>query len=132
MASYRKIHLFDLDIPGKVTLKESNATLPGQALCAVPDTPAGTLGLSVCYDLRFPSLFQRLRFDLGADVLLIPAAFTVPTGEAHWEARAQQLGSATNCRGCFQRVQEFVVFLSPRVLTLEFDGEVPRPGRSCC
>ena len=56
-ASYRKVHLFDLDIPGKVTLRESGATLPGAALC-VADSPVGRLGLSVCYDLRFPEFFQ--------------------------------------------------------------------------
>ena len=79
-----------------MTLKESRATLPGDAL-VVTDSPVGRLGLTVCYDLRFPELYQRLRFEHGADVLLIPAAFTVPTGQAHWETllRARAIETQT-------------------------------------
>jgi deaminated glutathione amidase len=88
---YRKIHLFDLeytpengDESKKIQLKESLFTEPGQGLVAC-DSPVGRLGLSVCFDVRFPELYQRLRYDMGAEVMLIPAAFTVPTGQAHWE-----------------------------------------------
>ncbi|GJP50024.1 hypothetical protein CLOM_g9178 [Closterium sp. NIES-68] len=83
-AAYRKIHLFDVDVPGGPVLKESNSTLPGSAVVSAV-SPVGKLGLTVCYDLRFPELYQRLRFDHDCDVLLIPAAFTQKTGEAHWE-----------------------------------------------
>lgn len=85
VSTYRKAHLFDLDIPGKVTLRESNVTLRGEAPPPAVPSPAGVLGLAVCYDLRFPELFSRLVHGGGAQLLLIPAAFTVPTGEAHWE-----------------------------------------------
>ncbi|KAL6774295.1 hypothetical protein ACKKBG_A24455 [Auxenochlorella protothecoides x Auxenochlorella symbiontica] len=83
-AVYRKIHLFDVDVPSGPVLLESRFTAPGsQAVtCA---SPAGVLGLTTCYDLRFPELYQHLAFDKGADVLLVPSAFTVPTGKAHWE-----------------------------------------------
>ncbi|KAK7343252.1 hypothetical protein VNO77_11860 [Canavalia gladiata] len=83
-ASYRKIHLFDVDVPGGRVYKESSFTEAGEDIIAV-DSPIGRLGLSVCYDLRFPDLYQVLRFKHGAQVLLVPAAFTAVTGEAHWE-----------------------------------------------
>eukprot|EP00041_Stephanoeca_diplocostata_P032946 m.1074168 g.1074168 ORF g.1074168 m.1074168 type:complete len:283 (+) comp24237_c0_seq33:269-1117(+) len=78
VASYRKIHLFDVDIPGGAVLQESKSTSPGHECMVVP-TPFGTLGLSTCYDLRFPELYTELAAR-GADILLIPSAFTVPTG----------------------------------------------------
>jgi predicted amidohydrolase len=86
-ATYRKIHLFDVDLSatGGPVLTESAFTAPGDGLAARA-SPAGVLGLSTCYDLRFPAVYQRLAFDLGADVLLVPSAFTVETGRAHWEA----------------------------------------------
>ncbi len=83
-ARYRKIHLFDVDIPGGPRLLESNGTAPGNEL-VVADSPAGKLGLSICYDLRFPELYLAL-CALGAGVLLVPAAFTLTTGKEHWEA----------------------------------------------
>lgn len=82
-AHYQKAHLFDLDMPGHQTLLESNFVLPGRRLVAL-DTPAGRLGLSICYDLRFPELYRRLRLK-GAEVLACPSAFTKVTGQAHWE-----------------------------------------------
>jgi predicted amidohydrolase len=83
-ARYDKIHLFDVDIPGrKEPYRESAHVAPG-ASAAVVDTPAGKLGLSVCYDIRFPELFRHLS-DSGAQLLSIPSAFTAPTGRAHWE-----------------------------------------------
>ena len=82
-ALYRKIHLFDVDLVEKgESYRESNSMYPGDELVAV-DTPAGRVGLSICYDLRFPELYRRL-VDDGATIFTVPAAFTVTTGEAHW------------------------------------------------
>ncbi|HET9620273.1 MAG TPA: carbon-nitrogen hydrolase family protein [Kofleriaceae bacterium] len=85
VATYRKIHLFDIDIPGGATLRESATTAPG-ALdgVAVVNIAGAPVGLSICYDLRFPELYRRLVKDLGAEVLVVPAAFTAHTGAAHW------------------------------------------------
>jgi predicted amidohydrolase len=83
-ARYDKMHLFDVDIPGKAeSYRESNNTAPGAHAVLVP-TPAGLLGLSVCYDMRFPELYRQLSA-AGAQWFSIPSAFTVPTGRAHWE-----------------------------------------------
>jgi nitrilase len=82
LASYRKIHLFDVDLPG-VSLRESRGVAPGDKAVSAA-TPLGRIGLSVCYDLRFPELYRAL-VDQGAELLLVPSAFTVPTGSAHWE-----------------------------------------------
>ena len=83
LAVYRKIHLFDVDLPGRVTVRESDAKLAG-ADVVTASTPLGAIGLSICYDLRFPELYRRLTF-AGAQILSVPSAFTFPTGEAHWE-----------------------------------------------
>jgi predicted amidohydrolase len=83
-ARYDKIHLFDVDLPTGESWRESALYDAGQEAVVVPDTPVGKLGLTICYDLRFPELFQRLS-DAGADVVSVPAAFTVPTGRAHWQ-----------------------------------------------
>ncbi|KAK9811273.1 hypothetical protein WJX72_001005 [[Myrmecia] bisecta] len=83
-AAYRKVHLFNVDVPNGPVLMESKTTAPGTELVAC-DSPVGRLGLSVCYDLRFPELYQRLAFDMAAQILLVPSAFTVVTGKAHWE-----------------------------------------------
>lgn len=93
-ARYDKIHLFDVDLPDGISWRESAVYGPGEELAAV-DTPWARLGLSICYDLRFAELYRRLS-DAGASVLLIPAAFTVPTGKAHWETllRARAIESA--------------------------------------
>jgi len=82
-ASYNKIHLFDVSIPGQVQLQESKTTAPGTRLEVCDDTPAGALGLSTCYDVRFPELYSEL-VERGARILSVPSAFTVPTGRAHW------------------------------------------------
>ena len=83
-ARYDKIHLFDVDIPGRIeAYRESRHVAPGAA-AAVVDTPAGRLGLSVCYDVRFPELYRYLSA-AGAQLLVVPSAFTAPTGRAHWE-----------------------------------------------
>ncbi|MDH3305676.1 MAG: carbon-nitrogen hydrolase family protein [Gammaproteobacteria bacterium] len=82
-ALYRKIHLFDVDLVDKQeSYRESRSMYPGDELVAV-DTPCGRLGLSICYDLRFPEMFRRL-VDDGVTVFTVPAAFTVTTGKAHW------------------------------------------------
>lgn len=83
-AYYDKIHLFDVDVPGVAAehYRESATTQPG-ARPVVAVTDLGRVGLTVCYDLRFPALFHRLGV-LGMDLLVVPAAFTVPTGRAHW------------------------------------------------
>jgi nitrilase len=84
VARYDKIHLFDVAIPGRdEQYRESNHVTPGRDL-VLADTPAGRLGLSVCYDMRFPELYREL-VARGAEWLSMPAAFTVPTGRAHWE-----------------------------------------------
>jgi predicted amidohydrolase len=81
-AVYRKIHLFDVDLPDGTKLLESQTVEPGSDT-VVAEAPFGTLGLSVCYDLRFPELYRRL-VDSGAIALAIPAAFTLTTGKDHW------------------------------------------------
>jgi deaminated glutathione amidase len=84
VARYDKIHLFDVTIPGRdEQYRESTHVTPGRDL-VVADTPVGRLGLSVCYDMRFPELYRELVAQ-GAEWLAMPAAFTVPTGRAHWE-----------------------------------------------
>ena len=81
---YDKIHLFDVDLPERAeTYRESAHVAPG-AQAVVIDTPVGRLGLSVCYDVRFPELYRHLSAQ-GAQLLAIPSAFTTPTGRAHWE-----------------------------------------------
>lgn len=86
IARYDKMHLFDVSISDQETYKESDTTEPGDELVVV-DTPLGKLGLAVCYDIRFPPLFTEL-YLRGAQILAIPSAFTVPTGQAHWHALA--------------------------------------------
>jgi nitrilase len=88
-ARYDKLHLFDVDVPDNAaeTYRESDTTAPGSGP-VVADTDFGRIGMTVCYDLRFPALFHRLSV-LGMDVLVVPAAFTVPTGRAHWHALLQ-------------------------------------------
>ena len=81
-ALYRKIHLFDVDLDDGESYRESNSMYPGDEVVAV-DTPAGRLGLTICYDLRFPELFRRL-VDDAVTLFTVPAAFTVTTGKAHW------------------------------------------------
>ena len=84
LAIYRKIHLFDVKLPDcEESYQESWSMYPGDEVVAV-DTPAGRLGLTICYDLRFPELYRRLIED-GATLFTVPAAFTRPTGEAHWQ-----------------------------------------------
>ena len=94
-ATYDKIHLFDVDLPTGESWRESNVYSAGKGVVLVNGTPVGKLGLTICYDLRFPGLFARLA-ESDADVIAVPAAFTVPTGKAHWHvllrARAIEAG----------------------------------------
>jgi deaminated glutathione amidase len=83
IASYRKMHLFDIDLPGLEHLKESRSVVAGETL-VVADSPAGPIGLSICYDVRFPELYRALSRQ-GARVLAVPSAFTDRTGKDHWE-----------------------------------------------
>jgi deaminated glutathione amidase len=85
LACYRKLHLFDIDIPGQVCFKESAHVLAGKEVVAVTlPTELFTVGLAVCYDLRFPELFRAL-VDRGAELILVPSAFSQVTGKDHWE-----------------------------------------------
>ena len=80
---YDKLHMFDVDLDSGESWRESNAYQPGEALSVTDSTPAGRLGLTICYDIRFPALFDALG-RAQCDMIAIPAAFTVPTGTAHW------------------------------------------------
>jgi len=94
-ASYDKIHLFDIFLDGKPATGESRRYAPG-ARAVMAETPWGPLGMTICYDLRFPQLFRDYAM-AGATMLFVPSAFTVPTGQAHWEtllrARAIENGA---------------------------------------
>jgi len=94
-ARYDKIHLFDVDLPNGEVYRESERIRPG-AQAVLASTPWGPLGMTVCYDLRFPQLYRDLA-QAGAAIIGIPSAFTVPTGEAHWHvllrARAIETGA---------------------------------------
>lgn len=95
LASYNKIHLFDVDLPTGESRRESDMITAGDKIVSV-DSELGKIGMSICYDVRFPHIFRKMAKD-GAEILTIPAAFTVPTGEMHWEvllrARAIENGA---------------------------------------
>ena len=82
-ARYDKIHMFDVDLTTGESWRESSAYAAGDTVVTVDNTPLGRLGLAICYDIRFPALFEALG-RATCDVIAIPAAFTVPTGQAHW------------------------------------------------
>ncbi|MGY0233359.1 carbon-nitrogen hydrolase family protein [Longispora urticae] len=114
-ATYRKIHLYDVEIPGKVSYHESATVAPGSDIVTVK-VEGATIGLSICYDLRFPELYRKLT-DAGADILVVPAAFMLHTGRDHWEVllraraiegqsyvlAAGQVGNHEPNRTCFGR-----------------------------
>jgi deaminated glutathione amidase len=95
VSTYDKLHMFDVDLPTGETARESEVYTPGDRAVAA-DTPFGPLGLTICYDMRFPAVYRALA-TAGVKVITVPAAFTRPTGEAHWEillrARAIETGS---------------------------------------
>ena len=93
---YDKIHLFDVDVADKQqSYRESNLFMPGNQVQVV-DTPFGKIGMTICYDLRFPLLFQAMR-DQGAEIFVVPAAFTYKTGEAHWKSLLQARAIEHQC-----------------------------------
>jgi predicted amidohydrolase len=94
VARYDKIHMFDIDLPGGESYRESNAYRPGGGT-VVAETPWGKLGMTVCYDVRFPYLYRSLA-QAGAEFLSVPSVFTVPTGTAHWHVllRARAIENA--------------------------------------
>jgi len=102
VARYDKIHLFDATLSETESYLESDTTEPGNSIVLV-DTPCGKLGLAVCYDIRFPTLFTEL-MNRGAEIIAIPAAFTVKTGEAHWKllARARAVDTFSYIIGAAQ------------------------------
>lgn len=149
LARYRKIHLFDIALGEGATHRESSSVEPGT--CAtVAETPLGQIGMSVCYDLRFPDLYRTL-VRAGAEILTVPAAFTVPTGRDHWEVllraraienqcfvlAAAQFGQNTPNRATFGRamiIDPWGTVLStapdrPSVIVAEIDLEQQRSLR---
>ncbi len=115
-AAYRKIHLYDVEIPGRVSFHESRWVAPGDTPVTV-DVEGLRFGLTICYDLRFPELYRRLATEGGAHVLVVPAAFMLHTGRDHWEVllraraienqcyvvAAAQIGDHDPGRTCFGR-----------------------------
>ncbi|MBM3262442.1 MAG: carbon-nitrogen hydrolase family protein [candidate division Zixibacteria bacterium] len=99
---YRKIHLFELIAPGEVVVVESQAVEHGQEV-VTDDTPFGTIGITICYDLRFPELYRALA-DRGAHIVAVPAAFAMKTGRDHWEVllRARAIENQVYVLACNQ------------------------------
>lgn len=95
VARYSKIHMFDVDLPNGEVYRESNRFKPGEE-AVLAELPWGTLGMTICYDLRFPQLYRHLA-QAGADFLTIPSAFTKPTGEAHWHVLMRARAIETGC-----------------------------------
>ena len=95
VARYRKIHLFDVELPGQPPFRESATFTPGHEL-VTQETPAARLGLAICYDLRFPELFRGL-MALGADVMVVPSQFQHVTGEAHWHVLLRARAIENQC-----------------------------------
>ena len=94
-ATYDKLHVYDVDLPTGESWRESASIRPGDA-AVVADTPWARVGMTVCYDLRFPQLFRALA-RAGASLIAVPSAFTVPTGEAHWETLLRARAIETGC-----------------------------------
>jgi predicted amidohydrolase len=95
VATYDKLHVYDVDLPTGERWRESAAIRPGD-VAVVADTPWARLGLTICYDIRFPHLYRALA-KAGAGMISVPAAFTVPTGEAHWETLLRARAIETGC-----------------------------------
>ncbi|MDJ0595022.1 MAG: carbon-nitrogen hydrolase family protein [Pleurocapsa sp. MO_226.B13] len=97
VAHYQKVHLFDVDVPDGNTYRESSTVMAGKELPVIYNSPTlGKLGLSICYDVRFPELYRHLSKQ-GADVLFIPAAFTAFTGKDHWQVLLQARAIENTC-----------------------------------
>jgi predicted amidohydrolase len=94
-ARYDKIHMFDVDVSAEETYRESDGFRPGTR-ATLAETPWGKLGLSICYDVRFPHLYRRLA-QAGADILTVPAAFSHVTGAAHWQSLLRARAIETGC-----------------------------------
>ena len=94
-ARYDKIHMFDVELGGKESYRESKGYRPGEQ-AIIAETPWGQLGLTICYDMRFPALYHALG-TAGAAILTVPSAFTVPTGRAHWEVLLRARAIETGC-----------------------------------
>lgn len=94
-ARYDKIHMFDVDLPGGETYRESAGFQPGQR-AVIAHTAIGVIGLSICYDMRFGALFRTLA-QAGAQIITVPSAFTVPTGQAHWHVLLRARAIETGC-----------------------------------
>lgn len=96
LGQYHKIHLFDVDVnDGVGSYRESDNTYPGQHISVIK-TPIGNIGMAVCYDLRFPALFQAMR-EQGAEIIVLPSAFTYVTGKAHWELLTRARAVENQC-----------------------------------
>ncbi|XP_069463286.1 deaminated glutathione amidase isoform X2 [Ambystoma mexicanum] len=93
---YHKTHLFDVELEGRVSLKESKFTIPGSEIPAPVSTPVGKVGLAVCYDLRFPEM-SLTQVQKGAEILTFPSAFTLTTGLAHWEVLLRARAIENQC-----------------------------------
>ncbi|EHB13648.1 Nitrilase-like protein 1 [Heterocephalus glaber] len=96
VATYRKTHLCDVEIPGQEPMRESNSTIPGPSFESPVSTPAGKIGLAICYDIRFPELSLALA-QAGAEILTYPSAFGPITGPAHWEVLLRARAIETQC-----------------------------------
>jgi predicted amidohydrolase len=97
LARYQKVHLFDVNVPDGNTYRESSTVMSGTQLPPVyPSEQLGNLGLSVCYDVRFPELYRHLSYK-GADILFVPAAFTAYTGKDHWQVLLQARAIENTC-----------------------------------
>lgn len=97
VAQYQKVHLFDVDVPDGNTYQESSTVMAGQQIPAIYESPEfGRLGISICYDVRFPEFYRYLSRQ-GADVLFVPAAFTAYTGKDHWQVLLQARAIENTC-----------------------------------
>jgi len=94
-ATYRKMHLFDVDVPGGVKFAESATCIPGDQV-VVADTPLGRIGMSICYDMRFGELYRAM-VEQGAQILMVPSAFTLATGKDHWETLLRARAIESQC-----------------------------------
>eukprot|EP00388_Colpodella_angusta_P011112 GDKJ01028614.1.p1 GENE.GDKJ01028614.1~~GDKJ01028614.1.p1 ORF type:complete len:298 (-),score=37.64 GDKJ01028614.1:180-1073(-) len=119
VAKHRKIHLFDIDIPGKMTFRESDTLSAGNQITTF-DAPWGKTGLCICYDVRFPEMFEIMRQE-GVNVIVIPAAFNSTTGPLHWELLMR--ARAVDC-------QSYVLACAPARSSEE--GAYPSHGHSMC